>query len=148
MTFKLFERRIAIKMTIDEGGIPTGSLSDYISGIFNDEVSQKTKSESQAALERNRQMELEAQRIATMRVRLLDPATSIGRLFDRFHAVELLEEVQKRYSGCTLEFRTNGLVVTNEYNSGVKVGRYMETSSYVAGTYDRSWRRTWNSWIF
>lgn len=87
MTFKLFERKIGIKMIIDEGGVPSGdSLSGYI----------------QARLEparRPKEVTPTISRVSVLLEHLEELEPPLRELFVRFHGIELLEEVRTKYWG-------------------------------------------------
>lgn len=70
-------------MTIDEGGVPTGGLSDYISGKLHDASNQ---------VARGRQSNI--QPTISIDERMLEWPTAIRESFSRFRVRELLEEAR------------------------------------------------------
>lgn len=74
-------------MTIDEGRVLTGSLSDYVSGKLKNIADKKAETEKQME-------ELYLQRIAPLRDYLTALAAPMEALFDRFRVKELLEEAR------------------------------------------------------
>lgn len=77
MTFKLFECKIGVNMLIDEGGIPTGSLSDYVSGRL-------AETKRQAAEESDRARGEWLQRSTPLREYLLKLAAPLDEFMAHF----------------------------------------------------------------
>lgn len=113
-------------MKIDEGGVPSGSLTDYFS-------QKAEEAKKQTAPVAQGQMEQVAQPIAVLRAHLEELDTPLRNLFLRFRVIELLEEVQTKYwirskylgrascdgireTSSESNKTTYGLVLTSRYN--------------------------------
>lgn len=78
-------------MTIDEGGIPTGGLSDYIKRRLGEEASEAGTTKKATTMEQF------LQKTELLRAYLKDQAGLIDELLDRFRTRQLLEELKEEY---------------------------------------------------
>lgn len=86
-------------MAVDEGGVRSGGLSDYVSDqkrrLFSEtELAEATRKEAvlKEALEKQKQMDIYIQQLNPLRAHLQKLIAPIEELLSYFHAKELLEE--------------------------------------------------------
>lgn len=122
MTFNLFECRIGIKMTIDEGGAPTGgSLADYVSEMYRLKVAEMKTQDNHPA-EESRQP-----------IKYQDLPERFHDLFARFSVIELLEEVRDRFwdDNVLSQQRSSMSVVSIGEDPGIKLESHSTSIGYV-----------------
>jgi len=84
-------------MIIDEGGVPVGSLSDYISVGLDKVAAKKIEQERQLIERKNREVDAWFQRTKPLRAHLLELAKPLNMLLDQFTVRELLKEAQSQF---------------------------------------------------
>lgn len=92
LTLCIFRVRIYTKMTIDEGGLPSGGLSNYISGVFTERAQQEAEASRLKDATTQARLEQFIQVTSPLRTHLLQLAAPIEELLARFRVRELLEE--------------------------------------------------------
>lgn len=85
-------------MTIDEGGVPKGGLSDYVSGKLRDIAEQKAEAERPAREVKDKDLDIFIQRTASLRKYLVEQVGEIDELLEHFRIRELLEEAKNNIS--------------------------------------------------